>query len=230
MIQGTRTASIRETAKKFSGNKAQIKIAKSTGFADTGLVDILYEFATGFDLLETVTTSGSGYANYINTDKSIRYSLYTDYDYETDIRNNRIDISVSSKKSKGTDQIVNMGKLTSAKGTYKNGKITIKGKKSIVSFMVYNVESEYGSYEYIDFSYEINKTNAKKIELIDLSKCTKLSQSIVKDLVYDLVREYRKGNFPNLKAICLPKGKIVSITEYSDGYMEYYPLIIYNAS
>lgn len=33
---------------------------------------------------------------------------------------------------------------------------------------------------------------------------------------------------PNLKAICLPNGYAVAISDY-EGYMEYYPLVVYNA-
>ena len=217
--------------KSFSGKTASVKISQAEGFR-------YGEFRVRYVLEDGYMISGSeidyGWVNSVYSDGSLYYEAYlqSNYDYEKDeykIDSNKVKITFTSKKGSEADYAA-LDKLTTATATAnkKKGVVNLKAKKTIVDFeySVYDSE-EYGHEEYVyTYDAKFNKSAAKNVERIDLSKLTTLTSDTVSSIVSYIIREYKKGNIPNLKAICLPKGCAVYIGSL-DGYREYYPVVIY---
>ena len=101
-----------------------------------------------------------------------------------------------------------------------------KGKKATEFKITSYREGKKGDVSsYLDYYSTTIGSDAAKYEIIDLSGLTGFSESIYAQLVERIYHYYKQDKLPNLKAIMLPKEKVVSIMGYDDEYA-YYPIWI----
>ena len=222
------------TAGKETLGKKAAKVFSHGTFSGMSYVLISVDLAKGYEIASATISNGNGYSNAICSDGSISFCLDRKYVYDDDY--NVIDIDVDTtitiKTQKSAKAAPDLSKAKTATATYKankkgdGGVVTLTyGKKTVIKH-AYTPYSWGGGY--FDGGTKYNASAAEKVEVIDLSKCKKLDSDSIYSLLYWLNYEYKCGKYPNLKGIALPAGCTIEVRLLDSGYMEYYPLVIYN--
>ncbi|MCR5322367.1 MAG: hypothetical protein K6E85_03730 [Lachnospiraceae bacterium] len=183
-------------------------------------------FEDGYELDEAVITETASDAMIIRNSENDIFEVYFDM---TANPSTPTVVKITSKKAASRKL---SGKPKTVKPTVKKNKgeydnqidyiLTFgKGKKATTfsySFFDYDT-SEYSYFNSVSIG-----SDAKKYEVIDLSEATKVPEEILKMLVDRIYHFYRMDKFPALKAIYLPKGVCIPLTEKWYGEFTYYPI------
>ena len=183
-------------------------------------------FEDGYELDEATITATESDALLIRQSENDIFEVYFDM---TSNSSTPTVVKITSKKAESRKL---SGKPKTVKPTVKKNKgeydnqidyiLTFgKGKKATAFSYSY---FKYDSSEYSYFNTFSIGSDAKKYEVIDLSEATKVPEAILKMMVDRIYHFYKMDKFPKLKAIYLPKGVYIPLTEKWYGEFIYYPV------